>query len=73
MNAEFQSLFEFQSVRFAAITAAVARKESPALYFSRGQRSAFDQTLEEDDRPASEEMSFGFEDDTEEEKLTATG
>jgi len=41
-----------QSVRYAAVTKAVVLKETPVLYFSRGQRSIFKRALADDDTVA---------------------
>ena len=38
-------------MRYAAVTQAVVRKETPVLYFSRGQKSLFNRALADDDTP----------------------
>ncbi len=52
------------------ITEAIVKKDEPALYFSRGQRFAFDRRIEEEDGPVSEEVEDGWE---EEEMVRAAG
>ena len=46
------------------------RKDEQALYFSRGQRHGFERRVEEEDRPLSEEVEEGWE---EQEKVRAAG
>ncbi|KAK8844537.1 hypothetical protein IAR55_006384 [Kwoniella newhampshirensis] len=56
------------SVRYCLITEAVVRKESPAVYFSRGQRMVYLQAIEDEDGPEGfQEMSV------EDGQLRATG
>ncbi|RXK40716.1 ATP-dependent Clp protease ATP-binding subunit ClpX [Tremella mesenterica] len=64
------------SVRYCLITGPVARREEPALYFSRGQKHLFSQAAEQDDKPiVSSGTHVGEVDDEVEEvpKLRAVG
>lgn len=43
-------------MRYAAVTEAVVRKDSPVLYFSRGQKSLFNRAIAEDDTPKPSQL-----------------
>ncbi|WVR03209.1 hypothetical protein IAU60_000200 [Kwoniella sp. DSM 27419] len=64
------------SVRYCLITEAVVKKQEPALYFSRGQRVAFHQAIEEEDAGslATEDGAGARVEDLDEpERLSAMG
>ncbi|WVQ84936.1 hypothetical protein IAT38_007099 [Cryptococcus sp. DSM 104549] len=64
------SMFEVpgSSVRYCLVTEAVVRKEEPALYFSRGQRMAYLQAVEDEDGGQIVEEAY-----MEPERMAATG
>ena len=70
---------DHQSVRYCLITEAVANRQEPALYFSRGQKHLFLQAAEDDDKPSGtiqpiEDETVGAEAYEEgEERMIATG
>ncbi|WRT63352.1 uncharacterized protein IL334_000257 [Kwoniella shivajii] len=59
------------SVRYCLITEAVIKQQEPAVYFSRGQRMAYLQAIEDED--GVDIIAQGIEDSEEPEKISATG